>query len=177
MTRMQFPSLSLMIPVEGSKNISPFCTRSRARVPALPLLTSQTNLLSFIEKPRSLVSQMELVPQRRQQGPPVRQDRHCLRSTPYPSMSRIRVAFNIQVNPSDLSQVADDNTGGPDSALIPKPPGEVTRVNRGGYNLDDTLGWAPEILDGLKVGPKMLGLHAMLTLQIEISFCSHRQGS
>ena len=35
--------------------------------------------------------------------------------------------------------------------MIPKPPGEVGRPGRGGYNLDDALKWDSESLRKLKI--------------------------
>ncbi|KAJ3891175.1 hypothetical protein GG344DRAFT_77160 [Lentinula edodes] len=39
----------------------------------------------------------------------------------------------------------------PSSAKIPKPPGEVGRPGRGGYNLRKTLGWSKQDYDDVKV--------------------------
>ncbi|KAJ3848114.1 hypothetical protein EV368DRAFT_86965 [Lentinula lateritia] len=39
----------------------------------------------------------------------------------------------------------------PSSAKIPKPPGEVGRPGRGGYNLRKILGWSKQDYDDVKV--------------------------
>jgi hypothetical protein len=53
---------------------------------------------------------------------------------------------------SDISESSESkSTISTEEQQIPKPPGEVGRPGRGGYNLDDTLNWDSESLRKLKV--------------------------
>ncbi|TDL24043.1 hypothetical protein BD410DRAFT_703608, partial [Rickenella mellea] len=51
----------------------------------------------------------------------------------------------------DITESTGDSGWGPTRSFpIRKPPGEVTRLKRGGYNLKDQVGWSQDIYDMVK---------------------------
>lgn len=75
-----------------------------------------------------------------------------------------RPTIFVSESPRQISTVANrESPGGPSGTLsqaesgsqsgkIPKPPGEVGRPNRGGYNLSVYLGWPKRDYDAVRVG-------------------------
>lgn len=53
--------------------------------------------------------------------------------------------------PVDISNQNDSGWGPTRSVPIPKPRGEVARLNRGGFNLKESLGWSTDVYDMVKV--------------------------
>ncbi|KAJ3831653.1 hypothetical protein F5878DRAFT_549272 [Lentinula raphanica] len=51
--------------------------------------------------------------------------------------------------------------------LIPKPPGEVGRPNRGGYNLCDALGWPKDEYKVVQVRQSLLSSNTCLNLTVQ----------
>ena len=147
---LRIPPLTM---VEVANSMPPFCDRRPSPPPPLPLLTSQTPLdYAILHSPPLLVR--EPVPANWRvravnfgfHVPPSRKSSpHPNRRSPYPSTSHPTIRF---ATPSTLSQQSSDSDV---SVPIMKPKGEPGRLQRGGYDLGETLGWKPEELRKLKV--------------------------
>jgi hypothetical protein len=87
----------------------------------------------------------------------VRHDRSKVRFNPYPSQSIKQSKKPVSAESdsesfSDLSSLTDsDSEDKEDEDLIPKPEGEAGRPGRGGYNLENALGWPGKEYRLLKV--------------------------
>ena len=128
--------------------------------PALPLPTCQTNLAYFHLPQATSIWRQELQPRTLRTGP-VNRNRALNRarsSSPYTkptsgvNQPQAKVTFaeetRFQSPASELTELSDASTRSSSEApsdvndgMIPKPPGEVSRPKRGGYNLQKALGW------------------------------------
>ena len=161
--RVRFLTIATM--VESFKCVPAFYQRLTPPPAELPLLTAQTDLRYALIKPPPLLGTEEFPRVAR----PGRAPSHCL-NPPYRRPARYITRFatltghdgfsgpsgELDLTPSPSSPAAVTDGNGDDSALqIPKPCGEVGRPGRGGYNLEETLAWSPDVYEQFKV----CGLH------------------
>ena len=121
--------------------------------PGAPLHTRPTPLaqteIGRMQVSDKLLAQEELDPNL------IRRDRPKVRFGPYPSKSDKRNKKPLSVeSDSDSSSLTDSDSeddDDDDDDLIPKPEGEAGRPGRGGYNLEEALGWPSKEYRQLKV--------------------------
>jgi hypothetical protein len=125
--------------------------------PGTPPLTRSTVLarteIGKMYVPDKLLTQEELGPK------PIRRDRSKVRFSPYPSPpknNKQNKKFVSAESDSELSSLTDSDSEDGDSEddeddLIPKPEGEASRPGRGGYNVEEALGWPGNEYRQLKV--------------------------
>ena len=123
--------------------------------PTLPILLAQTEV-GNIFSPLKLLAEEEIGP-----GPVMVCSLVKNRPTPYQKPSAARTGLP---KPLPTTAVPDmesidgdvdsdqDSESSDDGALIPKPNGEAGRPGRGGYNLEDALGWHAKEYSRFKVG-------------------------
>jgi hypothetical protein len=115
----------------------------------LPIPLAQTEL-GNMQASDKLLAQEELPSSMRPGGSKVR-------FNPYPSQRTKQTkkpvsAEAVSDSSSDLSSLTDsDSEDEEDEALIPKPEGEAGRPGRGGYNVENALGWPGNEYRRLKV--------------------------
>lgn len=142
--------------------------------PIIPLPTCQTNLLLYADTLGTTIWREEVCrPSRKakQTASTTRSVNRARDSSPYPrsivtipgdgtSVHEAHTSRLVNRHPSPISDLTDSeasstgSTGeGPSEVdeLIPKPPGDVARPNRGGYNLAKALGWPNEKFEKLRV--------------------------
>ena len=78
---------------------------------------------------------------------PVRRERSKVRFSPYPSRNTKQSAESD----SELSALTDSDSEDDENELISKPKGEAGRPGRGGYNVEEALGWPGKEYRQLKV--------------------------
>jgi hypothetical protein len=121
-----------------------------APLPVLPTLLCQTEI-GKMQSSDALLGQEEL------RTGPMRHERSKVRFAPYPSGSRKQNSKSLPVESnsdfeSDLSSLSSSDSGDlEDDDLISKPEGEAGRPGRGGYNLEESLGWPTKEYRRLKV--------------------------
>lgn len=110
-------------------------------------------LVLELDRPFAQRSSMPKVPKRRFQChfPPL-SNRSIFRGeallTGIPLATRTAFSFEEEPAPQRSLPSAGDRSS---RKLIPKPPGEVSRLSRGGYNLGETLGWSKEDYGAVRV--------------------------
>lgn len=138
--------------------------------PALPLLTTQTDLLHNPFRPTTLLDAETLPkagPMRAKHPPGANQatyQRHVRfashagsGSSPSPGAAAASAASededdsSSESSASDASESSESESSADVDGLIPKPPGEPGRPGRGGYTLEVALGWNPKAFKKLKV--------------------------
>ena len=136
-------------------DISPFFTPG-APPPTLPIPIAQTEI-GRILSPGKLLAEEQIGPKSKarrnigarfspyQQAKVTRFERH--RSQTPAKTSCAAIASDAESKGS--SDDDDDDDG--DNKLIPKPEGEAGRPGRGGYNLEDKLGWRRKEFQQIKV--------------------------
>lgn len=60
-------------------------------------------------------------------------------------------AITPQTHRSPTPSSPNDLRASPAGILIPKPPGEVSQLKRGGYSLSKTVGWSDEVYKAVQV--------------------------
>ncbi|EPQ49776.1 hypothetical protein GLOTRDRAFT_134625 [Gloeophyllum trabeum ATCC 11539] len=113
--------------------------------PVLPVLLTDTNMFSTIQGRPPPVTEVDFLAQERPQefaGGPVRTPK-VTRHAPVP----YRRSVTFAEEPRIRSGPSTSTDGQP---LIAKPAGEVARLQRGGYNLNDALtglGWSTKLIE------------------------------
>jgi len=118
--------------------------------PGAPSLTRPTLLarteIGKMYVPDKLLAQEELGPN------PTRREHSKVRFSPYLSKSNKQNQKHLSVeSESELSSLTDSDSEDEEDDLIPKPEGEASRPGRGGYNVEDALGWPGKEYRQLKV--------------------------
>ena len=125
--------------------------------PTLPILIAQTEV-GNIERPDKLLAQEDLGT-----GPARKHTKTSHRFAPYPNAasrcqpskhSRSSTQKHRDVTPateSDGDSDSDSGSATSEEPLIPKPDGEAGRPGRGGYNLEEALGWEHKKYRRIKV--------------------------
>src|SRR5271168_677700 len=113
--------------------------------PATSPLTRSTVLarteIGKMYAPDKPLAQEELSPN------PIRRERSKVRFSPYPSRNTQQSAESD----SELSALTDSDSEDDEDELISKPEGEAGRPGRGGYNVEEALGWPGKEYRQLKV--------------------------
>ena len=136
-------------------DIPPFFTPG-APPPTLPIPIAQTEI-GRILSPGKLLAEEQIGPRSKahrnigarfspyQKAKVVRFERHRS-ETPYGATSSTANASDAEWMGS-----SDDDKSDNDKELIAKPEGEASRPGRGGYNLEDKLGWQKKEFQEMKV--------------------------
>lgn len=93
---------------------------------------------------------------RREYGPSPLQLRFtCERSLPSCD-TPLQTAFDLTISIAPLPPSITESATNPQCPQIRKPPGEVTRIKRGGYSLEKTLNWPKDTYAQFMVGDPSL---------------------
>jgi hypothetical protein len=140
--------------VESFTTVPPFYEAEPTPPLPLPLLMAQTDPLYCIPRNTLLVQEA------------YRSGNHCIRHArridhpsthPYHHTARAQTpgvtarAWTPGMVARACTPGTKDDADGEPGRKIPKPPGEVGRPGRGGYNLEHAMQWSPENLEKLKV--------------------------
>lgn len=110
----------------------------------LPLITTRIEFkFNLLPPPPQLTTRRDFGAhvRRHMRRNPSPYDRPKARTKP-PAITRsITVDFQSDSALSDISDAEEDEDSPSSSKLIPKPGGEAGKVNSGGYNLENALGW------------------------------------
>jgi len=148
-------------PMPPLSNEVPHFFKSVVPPPTLPILIAQTEI-GYNQAPPKLLALEELGPgaARRQTGP---YPYH--KSAPHNSTNVISDSGSSSGSDSSIDSDSDnDDIDG--VQLIPKPTGEAGRPGRGGYNLEESLGWPAKEYRQLKVADSDMFIFIQLTLFI-----------
>jgi len=128
----------------------PHFFKPAAPPPTLPILIAQTEI-GYNQAPAKPLALEELGPgpARRQLSPRPSPYHKSAQNNAKPDASTNRSARSDSESPSDSSSDSDGDIDG--VQLIPKPTGEAGRPGRGGYNVEESLGWPPKEYRQLKV--------------------------
>jgi len=118
--------------------------------PTLPILLAQTEVGSVISPPK-LLAEEEIGT-----GPILVRSLVKSRPAPYQRHSTAgplnsAVVLDTESRGRDFDDSDQDSESSDDETLIPKPNGEAGRPGRGGYNLEDALGWHAKEYSRFKV--------------------------
>ena len=122
--------------------------------PTLPILLAQTEVGSIISPPK-LLAEEEIGT-----GPILVCSLVKSRSAPYQRHSTAgpplnsyptAVVLDTESRDRDFDDSDQNSESSDDETLIPKPNGEAGRPGRGGYNLEDALGWHAKEYSRFKV--------------------------
>jgi hypothetical protein len=151
-------------PMPPLSNEVPHFFKSVVPPPTLPILIAQTEI-GYNQAPPKPLALEEL-------GPGAAR-RHLTATGPYPyHKSAPHNSTNVisdsgSSSGSDSSIDSDSDNDDIDGVqLIPKPTGEAGRPGRGGYNLEESLGWPAKEYRQLKVADSDMFIFIQLTLFI-----------
>lgn len=151
-----------MAPKDDSSftDIPPFFTPG-APPPTLPIPIAQTEI-GRILSPGRLLAEEQIGPKSKahrnigarfspyQKAKVTRFERQRSR-TPYAATSCAADASDAKSKGSSDDSSSDDDDNDSEKELIPKPEGDAGRPGRGGYNLEDKLGWQRKEFQQMKV--------------------------
>ena len=139
-------SFLIMSPL--SKDV-PHFFKPGAPPPPQPILIAQTEI-GYNQAPPKLLALEELGPgpTRRQPSPRPSPYRKCAQAQNNSKLDTNRSARSDSESPSESSSESDGEDG---VQLIPKPNGKAGRPGRGGYNVEESLGWPAKEYRQLKV--------------------------
>ena len=151
-----------MAPKDDSSfiDIPPFFTPG-APPPTLPIPIAQTEI-GRILSPGKLLAEEQIGPKSKAHrnigarfSPYQKAKVTCFErlpsETPYGVSSNAANASDEESKGSSDYSSSDDDDSENDKELIPKPEGEAGRPGRGGYNLEDKLGWRRKEFQQMKV--------------------------
>jgi hypothetical protein len=158
-----------MAPKDDSSftDIPPFFTPG-APPPTLPIPIAQTEI-GRILSPGRLLAEEQIGPKSKahrnigarfspyQKAKATRFERQRSR-TPYAATSCAADASDAESKCSSDDSSSDDDDNDSEKELIPKPEGEAGRPGRGGYNLEDKLGWPRKEFQQMKVRDRRVSL-------------------
>lgn len=138
------PTMSILVSTPSLLTIPPFYEPG-APPPILPILIAQTEV-GTTKRPDKLLAQEDLGT-----GPTRNHTSNSThRFTPYPKRQPSKHSRSSTPKHRDLtpgtesdgeSQSDSSDSATSEDHLIPKPDGEAGRPGRGGYNLEEALGW------------------------------------
>jgi hypothetical protein len=138
------PSASILFNPMSFHEIHPFFEPGAPSL-ARPTLLARTEI-GKMYVPDKPLAQEELGPN------PTRREHSKVRFSPYLFKSNKQNTKHPSVeSESELSSLTSSDSEDEEEDLIPKPEGEAGRPGRGGYNVEDALGWPRKEYRQLKV--------------------------
>jgi hypothetical protein len=171
--------------LESFRNVAPFCDRITPPPPALPLLTTQTDLFFSVLRPARLLVEEQLP----LNCPTTPKQHNHTPKPPYTKPEKYTARFQNKATSPEHDKVASERDDDPpsdgagdftpepdsddgDRISIPKPPGEAGRPHSGGYSLNKALSWPKLQFDELQVRSRLPSCPPSLINFSEVRSCS-----